>query len=102
MIVIQGFLRTEPENVAGLKQAALPLIAASRQETGNIAYAFAEDIAEPGLVHFIERWADDAALAAHNSTPHLAAFLGALPSLGIIAFRTARYDAAGETLLAGA
>lgn len=101
MIVIQGFLKTSPEDVDKLKAAARPLVAASRAEPGNIAYAFAEDVTEPGLVHFIERWADDAALAAHNSTPHLAAFLGALPGLGITAFRTARYDTEAEILLAG-
>jgi quinol monooxygenase YgiN len=102
MIVIHGFLRTAPEDVAKLKEAARPLVAASRQEPGNIAYAFAEDVSEPGLVHFIERWTDDAALAAHNSAPHLATFLGSLPGIGITAFRTARYDAEAEILLAGA
>ncbi|MEZ5995343.1 MAG: putative quinol monooxygenase [Hyphomonadaceae bacterium] len=101
MIIIQGFLRTSPENAARLKEAAAALIAATRQEPGCIAYAFAEDIGEPGLVHIIERWADDAALSAHNKTPHLAAFMGALPGLGLTGFRVARYDAERETVLAG-
>lgn len=101
MILIQGFLKTSPENLAALKAAAAILVEATRREAGCIAYAFAEDISEPGLVHIVERWADDAALAAHNKTPHLAAFMGALPSLGLTGFRVARYDAAGETVLAG-
>ncbi len=101
MILIQGHLKTTPDNVGKLKAAAAPLIAATRQEPGCIAYAFAEDVSEPGLVHIIERWADDAALAAHNKTPHLAAFMGALPSLGLTGFRVARYDSNGETVLAG-
>jgi len=101
MIVIQGHLQTTPENAAKLKAAAAPLVAASRAEPGNIAYAFAEDIGEPGLLHFLERWSDEAALAAHNSTPHLAAFLMQLPNLGVIGFRTARFDAEREILLAG-
>ncbi len=101
MIVIQGFLKTSAENAAKLKEAAAPLVAASRAEPGNLHYAFAEDISEPGLLHFSERWADDAALTAHNGAPHLATFLMALPSLGITGFRTARYDAEGEILLSG-
>lgn len=101
MIVIIGHLQTSPANAAKLKEAAAPLVAASRAEPGNIAYAFAEDISMLGLLHFLERWEDDAALTAHNQTPHLATFLMALPGIGVTGFRTARYDADTETLLAG-
>jgi quinol monooxygenase YgiN len=101
MILIQGHIKVSPDNVARLKEVAAPLIAATRQEAGCIAYAFAEDIGEPGLVHIAERWADDAALADHNKTPHLAAFMGAMPTLGVTGVRIARYEASGETVLIG-
>ena len=77
------------------------MIAGSRAEPGNIAYAFAEDFAEPGIVHIIERWESDEALAAHNATPHFAAFMGVVPSLGITGVRVARYDADDEKVLSG-
>lgn len=102
MIVIIGHLQTLSENAEKLKQAAAPLVAASRQEPGNIAYAFAEDIDTPGLLHFMERWRDEAALTAHNGTPHLAKFLMSLPELGIIDVRTARYDSENEIVITGA
>lgn len=102
MILIVGHLQTAPENAGKLKEAAAALVAASRGETGNLAYAFAEDIGTPGLLHFVERWTDEAALAAHNGAPHLAQFLMALPSLGISGVRTARYDGDTEIVLAGA
>jgi len=101
VIVIQGYLKTSPENVARLREAASALAAATRQEPGCIAYAFAEDIAEPGFIHIVERWADEAALSTHNKTPHLAAFMGALPSLSLTGFRVARYDVGEEKVLAG-
>lgn len=101
MILIVGHLQTSPENVGKLKEAAAPLIQATRQEAGNIAYVFAEDIGQPGLVHIVERWASDEALAAHNRTAHLAAFMGQLPTLGLTSFRIARYEAGAETVLAG-
>jgi quinol monooxygenase YgiN len=101
MILIQGYLKTNPENAGRLREAAQPLIAATRQEPGCVAYAFAEDIGEPGLFHIVERWADEAALAAHNKMPHLAAFMGAMPTLAVVAVRIARYDAAGEKVLVG-
>jgi quinol monooxygenase YgiN len=102
MIVIQGFIRTAHENAAKFRQAAAPLIAATRQEVGCIEYAFAEDIGDPGLFHVIERWADDASNAAHATTPHFAAFSAALPAIGLTGIRIARYDAEAEKVLFGA
>ena len=56
MIIIQGFIRTAPENAAKFKEAATAVIAATRQEPGCISYSYGEDIGEPGLgidvVHF--------------------------------------------------
>jgi quinol monooxygenase YgiN len=101
MILIQGYIKVAPENVGKLKELAGPLVAATRQEPGNIAYAFAECLAEPGLIHIAERWADDAALNAHNKTPHMGAFMGAMPALAPSAVWIARYDADGETVLFG-
>lgn len=101
MLVILGHLRTSGENVAKLKAAAGTLVAATLQEAGCLGYSFAEDIGEPGLIRIAERWADEAALAAHNKTPHLAAFMGALPSLGILEARIVRYEASGEKVLIG-
>ena len=86
---------------AKFKAAAATLIAATRQETGCIEYAFAEDIGDPGLFHIIERWADDASNAAHSKTPHFAAFSQALPAIGLTGIRIARYDAAEEKVLLG-
>lgn len=101
MIVIQGFIRTAPESAAKFKEAAAPLIAATRQEAGCIEYAFAEDIGDPGLFHVIERWADEASNAAHGKTPHFAAFSAALPAIGLTGIRIARYDADSEKILFG-
>jgi quinol monooxygenase YgiN len=101
MILIQGYIKVAPESVGQLRKLAGPLVAATRQEPGCISYAFAECLAEPGLIHVIERWTDDAALNAHNKTQHLAAFMGAMPALAPSSVRIARYDAAGETVLFG-
>jgi quinol monooxygenase YgiN len=101
MIVIQGFIRTAPENAAKFREAAAPLIAATKQEAGCIEYAFAEDIGDPGLFHVIERWADDASNAAHGNTAHFATFSAALPTIGLTGIRIARYDTDAEKVLFG-
>ncbi|MBY0565394.1 MAG: antibiotic biosynthesis monooxygenase [Hyphomonadaceae bacterium] len=102
MILIQGHIRVAPETIAKLKAAAAPLITATREEPGCLAYSFAEDIADPGLVHIAERWASEEALDAHNRTAHLTTFMGQLPALAPQAIRVARYDGAGERVLVGA
>lgn len=102
MIVIQGYIKISPKSVARFREAAAALVAATRQEAGCIAYAFAEDLDEPGLIHVIERWADESAISAHNKTAHLAAFMAVVPTLAPSGIRIARYDTAGEKLLLGA
>jgi quinol monooxygenase YgiN len=99
MILIVGHMRVPAENVGRFRDAAAALIASTRQEQGCLAYAFAEDIGDPGLFHIAERWADEPAISAHNKTAHLAAFMGALPAMGPTAVRLARYDGVEEKIL---
>jgi len=61
--------------------AIAEMVAASNAEEGCIAYAFAQDLTAPGLIHIVEKWRDDAALAAHFATPHMAAFGAAIAGL---------------------
>ena len=67
------------------------MVAASRAEPGCLAYNYAEDVLEPGLIHVIERWTDDTALAAHFRTPHIAEWRAAWPALGIHDRQLMRY-----------
>jgi quinol monooxygenase YgiN len=50
------------------------MVAASNAEEGCIAYAFTQDVLDPSVLHIVEKWQDEAALAAHFATPHMAAF----------------------------
>lgn len=57
------------------------MVAASNAEEGCIAYAFTQDVLQPGILHIVEKWKDEAALAAHFATPHMAAFGAAISAL---------------------
>ena len=57
------------------RAAIADMVAASNAEAGCIAYAFTQDVLDPSVLHIVEKWVDDAALAAHFATPHMAAFL---------------------------
>ena len=61
--------------------AIADMVAASNAEEGCIAYAFTQDVLQPGVIHIVEKWQDEAALAAHFATPHMAAFGAAIAGL---------------------
>jgi quinol monooxygenase YgiN len=81
--LITGTIRLPPGNVAEAKDAMLAMIAASRGEEGCLEYAYAEDVAEPGLIRVSELWRDRESLARHFATPHLATWRAAWPRLEI-------------------
>lgn len=102
MIVVQGHVRVAPADMEGLREAARAMVAATRAEDGCIAYTFAEDVLDPGLVHIIERWRDAAAMGAHGKTPHMAAFGAALAKAKPQGLRVATYETAEERVIMGA
>jgi len=63
------------------RTAIADMVAASNAEEGCIAYAFTQDVLDPSVLHIVEKWQDEAALAAHFATPHMAAFGAAIAGL---------------------
>ena len=74
MLLIEGWIKLGAGEFARVKDAACAMVAATNQEEGCIHYSFAQDIGDPDLIRISERWRDDAALAAHNSSAHMADF----------------------------
>ncbi|MBC7768817.1 MAG: antibiotic biosynthesis monooxygenase [Phycisphaerales bacterium] len=99
MIVIQGWMRVHAGDAGALREAAKALAEATRQEPGNIAYAFAEDVNEPGLFHIVERWENEALMSAHMQAPAILAFMPKLAGLRDVRLRIARYDAPEERVV---
>ena len=53
--------------------AAIEVMRATKtKEPGCLQYAYAIDVIDKASLRIIERWTDEAALAAHFATPHLA------------------------------
>ena len=82
-LLILGTVRLPPENLEEARGVMSAMIAASRGEDGCILYAYAQDVAEPGLIRVSELWRDRDALARHFASPHLAAWRAAWPRLGL-------------------
>lgn len=83
MIVVTGEFRMPVERRSEALAAMARVIALSRAEPGCRAYAYAEDVLEPGLFRVIERWDSRAALAAHFEAPHMKAWQQERAELGM-------------------
>lgn len=83
MIVVMGQFRLPPENVAAAHEPMARVIAATRAEDGCLAYAYAEDVLEPGLFRISERWESRAHLDAHLAAPHMKTWAEERAALGL-------------------
>ena len=99
MLIVAGTVRIPPENVQGLRPHMRTMLAASQAENGCLDYNYAEDVAEPGLIHVFERWRDRAALDAHFQTPHMAAWRAAWPSFGVSDRLLFAYEVSSESAI---
>jgi quinol monooxygenase YgiN len=75
------------------RAAMATMVEASRAEEGCISYSYAVDALDPAKLLIVEKWVDDAALAFHFQTPHMAAFQQALAGLDVKITQLAKYQA---------
>ena len=83
MIVVLGTIRIPPGTLDDIRPAMAEMIAASQREDGCIAYSYALDVLDDGLIHVVEKWRDREALDAHFQTDHLHAWREKFGRLGI-------------------
>ncbi len=95
-LIIAGTVRVPPENLDGLRPHMRAMVEASRAENGCMAYGYAEDVLEPGLIHVFEVWRDQAALDAHFTSGHMARWRQAWPSFGVSDRRLIAYEIANQ------
>jgi quinol monooxygenase YgiN len=83
MLILAGTIRVG----AGMREAALlpvlQMVEATRAEPGCLEYSFAFDAVDDHLLRIFEVFVDEAALAAHRASPHMARWRAAMPELGI-------------------
>lgn len=81
MLIVLAKAQVGEGAMAPAMAAIADMVAASNAEEGCIAYAFTQDVLQPGVLHIVEKWKDEAALAEHFATPHMAAFGAAIAGL---------------------
>ncbi len=83
MIIVMGTFRIPAEHIARALPLAAKVIAATRAEDGCLAYAYAQDIGDPGLIHVSEQWRDRPALDAHFKAEHMATWVRERAEFGL-------------------
>lgn len=94
MIILAGSIRIPPENLERARPHLEAIVDGTRTEPGCIAYSFAHDVKNRGLVRIFEIFSNAEALAAHRASPHMAAWRAVRADLGVGERNMAQYDIA--------
>ncbi|QQZ09936.1 putative quinol monooxygenase [Heyndrickxia vini] len=75
MIIVHATFQINPDKENLFLEEIQPLIAASREENGNISYSLQKDVENEHVFLMIEIWQDMQAVASHNSSDHFTKFV---------------------------
>ena|SRR3990167_817511 len=98
-IAVIGHFRIPPERLDEARPMMAKIIAATRAEDGCIAYSYAEDVAEPGLIRVSELWESREHLAVHFKSEHMAVWAEERAGLGLTERDIAAYRLNGKEAL---
>ena len=93
MIIVAGTFRVPEEKIPELMPIARATLAATRKETGCIAYSYAFDVEDRGLVRVYEEWETRAHLDAHLKQPHMGPWRAKLAEIGASGRNLKSYEA---------
>ena len=95
-VAVIGQFRVPPENMAAIRPLMAKVIAASCKESGCIAYSYAEDVMEPGLIRVSELWESRKHLDAHLGAPHMTEWRAEREALGLTGRKLMAYAVSNE------
>lgn len=76
MIIIHAGMQLQPGKDEAFLKEILPLVEASRAESGNVSYDLYKHAEKDNAYTMVEVWKDQQAVASHNSSAHFTAFTG--------------------------
>jgi len=101
MIIVMGHAKLEAGEIDRLGAEMDAQIKATRAEDGCLAYSFSRDALDPDTLIITERWRDNAAIAAHFASPHMAAFNAVLANAKVTEVSVKAYENGEERVLMG-
>lgn len=96
LIIVQGFMKVNPDDFAQYKRRIGMHAAEVRQLDGCLHYSLSEDPGAPGVIWVSERWRDKAAQAAHLAGDHMGQFNQFMKHMPISSAHIVAYEVAGE------
>ncbi|QIZ05912.1 antibiotic biosynthesis monooxygenase [Priestia megaterium] len=75
MIIIHATFHINPTKQDMFLEEIQPLIAASREENGNVSYRLQKEVENENVFTMVEVWQDMQAVASHNSSEHFTKFV---------------------------
>lgn len=101
MIIVSGTATVAPGALDKARGAMERVIAATRKEEGCLFYSYGVDVLHQDTIIILDYWRDAAALAAHFTQPHMAAWMKTLGEIGVLSQDIKAYDVASERKLLG-
>ena len=98
-ILVTGTIDFDPAKRDDAIAAVTACMEATQAEEGCERYVFSGDLADPGRLYVSEQWASQEAMDTHMATPHLAALMGAMGTLGVTAASLTKWDGATASTL---
>lgn len=95
-VVVIGEFRLPVDRLEEARPMMERVVAETRAEDGCIAYSYAFDLTEPGLVRVSEKWASREQLTVHLAAPHMARWKEEREGLGLTGRSITVYEVAGE------
>ncbi len=83
VIIITGTIEIDPGAIDLARSAFAAMAESSRSDTGCVTYGFWADPHDPCRFRAYVEWDSEESIREHMTTPHAAAFIEALPKLGI-------------------
>jgi quinol monooxygenase YgiN len=80
-LTIVAKVKAKPESADAVQAALLAVSIPSREDAGCESYQLYVNPEDPTDLVMVEKWADSAAIAAHNKTPHFQAVVAELTPL---------------------
>lgn len=81
MLVVHGTFRVKPEAIDRLRAALGPVLAATREEEGNVFYDWAQSVEDPGTFYSVEIWRSRQDSDAHMASEHVATGFADVPDM---------------------
>jgi quinol monooxygenase YgiN len=96
MIILAGTLRLARGTRADALSPIQTMVEATRAEPGCLTYAFAFDALDDHLLRIFEVFENEAALAAHRASPHMASWRADMLRLGMAERDMSEYVVSGQ------